>query len=64
MLERRSQQRFLDAELVMLAWDVDRTKLMELGNVEDLSLNGMGVIVSNAIQVGTAVSITYGDNRN
>jgi PilZ domain-containing protein len=61
MSERRSQQRFLDAELVMLAWDVDRTKLMELGNVEDLSLNGMGVIVSNAIQVGTAVSITYGD---
>ena len=61
MLERRSQERFLDAELVMLAWYQEGTKLMQLGNVEDLSLNGMGVIVNNALPVGTSVTINYGD---
>src|SRR3954452_12517139 len=61
MVERRSQPRFLDAELVMLAWDEGSTKLMQLGNVEDLSLNGMGLIVSNGLPVGTSLTITYGD---
>jgi hypothetical protein len=61
MLERRLQPRFFDAELVMLAWEENGTTLKQLGNVEDLSLNGMGVIVSNALPVGTDLTLTYGD---
>jgi hypothetical protein len=61
MVERRSQPRFLDAELVMVTWNADGTMLKQLGNVEDLSLNGMGVIVGSALPVGTPLTLTYGD---
>jgi hypothetical protein len=37
----------------MLAWDENGTTLKELGNVHDLSGYGLGVIISNALPVGT-----------
>jgi PilZ domain len=59
MRERRSQPRLLDAELVMLSWLEGATRLKQLGNVEDVSRNGMGVIVQNDLPVGTSVTISY-----
>jgi hypothetical protein len=61
MIERRSQPRLLDVELVMLGWKEEDTWLKQLGNVEDVSLNGMGVIVQNDLPVGTSVTISYGE---
>ena len=62
MQERRSQTRIRDAELVMLGWDHDGTPLKQLGNVEDFSPGGMGIIVNNPVPIGTRVTITYGES--
>ena len=35
--------------------------MKQLGNVEDVSLTGMGVIVDNALPTGTLLSISYGE---
>lgn len=59
MRERRSQSRLRDAELVMLGWQEGATQLKQLGNVEDVSLHGLGVLVQEDLPVGTSVSISY-----
>jgi PilZ domain len=63
MRERRSQTRLLDAELVMLSWLEGATWLKQLGNVEDVSQNGMGLIVQEDLPVGTSVTISYGEEE-
>src|SRR5689334_2781388 len=61
MVERRSQARFLDTELVMLSWVENGVTLKQLGNVQDVSLSGMGIIVDDALPEGMLLSITYGN---
>ena len=63
MLERRSQKRFLDTELVMLSWMDNHSVLKQLGNVEDVCSSGMGVIVRNTLEVRTPPTLTYGDGE-
>jgi PilZ domain len=62
-MERRSQPRLLDAELVMIGWQEGATRLKQLGNVEDVSQNGMGVIAQDDLPVGTSVTIAYGEQE-
>jgi hypothetical protein len=64
MEERRSQPWLRDAELVMLRWQERATQLMQLGNVENISLHGMGIIVQNDFSVGTSVIISYEEEEN
>jgi hypothetical protein len=45
----------------MLGWDEDGVRMKQLANVEDVSLNGMGLVISNPLSVGITVTITYGD---
>jgi hypothetical protein len=61
MLERRSQIRISDTELAMLSWDENGTTLKQLANVEDISAGGMGLIVSDALPIGTLLQISYGE---
>jgi hypothetical protein len=61
MKERRSQRRITDAELVMISCDMNGGRLRQLGNLEDLSPNGAGIIVQHAITVNSPVTITYGN---
>jgi hypothetical protein len=61
MSERRSEVRFNEIELVMLSWDENGTILKQLGNVEDVSLSGMGLVISNALPIGRLVNISYGE---
>lgn len=63
MIERRSQPRLLDNELVMVCWEQDSTKCNQLANVRDISLHGMGVLLSHALPTGTVVTITYGEGE-
>lgn len=63
MTERRSHPRLLDIELVMISWEQDGTKLLQLGNVKDVSLAGMGVIVDRALPAGITVTISYGEGE-
>jgi PilZ domain len=63
MPDRRSQSRISDAELVMLSWDENGTTFRQLGSVENLSLNGVGIIVDDALPVGTTVTMTYGEGE-
>jgi hypothetical protein len=44
----------------MVGWHDGIGKLNQLGNVQDLSLDGMGILVHDALPVGTPVTITYG----
>jgi hypothetical protein len=59
MQEKRSQQRLLDCDLVMLGWDGGSRKHKQLGNIKDISLNGIGVRVDHPLPIGTPVTICY-----
>ncbi len=63
MPERRGATRTSDSDLVMLTWDQDSVPLKQLGNIEDVSQTGLGVIVEQALPVATKVHISYGDNK-
>lgn len=63
MTDQRSQPRISDAELVMLSWEHQDTTFRQFGNVENLSLNGAGIIVDDALAVGITVSMTYGEGE-
>jgi hypothetical protein len=41
MIEGRSQPRLQGCELVMLAWEQDRIRYQQVGNVQDVWLDGM-----------------------
>lgn len=63
MKERRSQPRLADAELIMLGWQEGATWLKQLGNVEDVSFSGLGVLLQNDLPVGTTVTVSYGEGE-
>jgi hypothetical protein len=60
MGERRTQPRITACDLVLVGWHDGIGKLNQLGNVEDLSLGGMGLLVYDDLPVGTPVTVTYG----
>jgi PilZ domain-containing protein len=59
MRERRSQVRLSDSELVMIGWVEKEKSFKQLGNVNDISLDGMGIRVDYPLPVGTSVTISY-----
>jgi hypothetical protein len=61
MNEQRSQARVLDVELVMISWEESSLTCKQLGNVEDLSPDGISVVVDYALPVGSSVTISYGE---
>lgn len=63
MTDQRSQPRISDAELVMLSWNENGTTSRQFGNVENLSRNGAGMIVNDALSVGITVTMTYGEGE-
>ena len=63
MTERRMQPRLADSDLVMLTWQESSVELKQLGNVADVSLDGLGIIVDQLIPAGTAVQVSYGDGN-
>ncbi len=62
LTERRSQLRLLDCELVMLSWTESSIEYKQLGNVEDVSLGGLGLVVDHPLPPGTPVRIAYGED--
>ena len=60
MSERRTQPRITASDLVMVGWHDGISKLNQLGNVEDLSSAGMGILVYDDLPVGTPITVTYG----
>ena len=60
-MERRLQPRLVDSELVMICWEENATSLKQLGNVDDVSLGGVGLVVGQALPVGTPVQVSYGE---
>jgi hypothetical protein len=63
MPDRRLQPRLSDAELVMISFEDNGSRLQQLGNLENMSLNGVGIIVGHPIPAGNAVTITYGEGE-
>jgi hypothetical protein len=59
MPEKRSEQRLSDCDLVMIGWDGGRRKHKQLGNIRDISLNGIGVRVDHPLPVDTPITICY-----
>ena len=51
--------RITACDLVMVGWHDGIGKLNQLGNVEDLSLGGMGILVYDDLPVGTPITVTY-----
>jgi hypothetical protein len=63
MPDRRLQPRLTDAELVMISFEENGTRLQQLGNVENMSLNGAGIIVGHPIPARSVATITYGEGE-
>ena len=63
MNDQREQTRIGDAELVMISWERNGARLRQLGNVENLSANGAGIVADNLLPVGTPVAMTYGEGE-
>ena len=59
MTERRAHPRLLDCELVIVHWNDGSNELQQLGNVDDVSLGGIGIRCDYSIPVGTVVQISY-----
>ncbi len=59
MNDRRSQPRFLNAELVVVSCEKHLTRIEQLGNVADVSKGDVGVIVDYPLSVGSPVTISY-----
>lgn len=60
MIERREEHRITSSDLVLIGWHDGVGKLSQLGNVEDLSLSGIGILVYDDLPVDTKVTVTYG----
>jgi hypothetical protein len=60
MIERREEHRITSSDLVLIGWHDGAGKLSQLGNVEDLSLSGMGILVYDDLPLDTRVTVTYG----
>lgn len=60
MIERREEHRITSSDLVLIGWHDGVGKLSQLGNVEDLSLSGMGILVYDDVPLDTRVTVTYG----
>jgi hypothetical protein len=63
MIERRSEIRLSDVELVMISWRDKQRIYKQLGNVEDICSNGIGVLVDHPLPVGTQLSLSYGEGQ-
>ena len=61
--DRRSQARLTATELAMISYKENGTKVRQLANIEDISLNGAGILVDRAVAVGTALTMTYGQGE-
>lgn len=60
MTDQCTQPRITDAELVMLSWNENGATYQQLGAVQNLSLNGAGIIVDGMLPAGSPVTMTYG----
>jgi hypothetical protein len=63
MTERRLHPRLSDSDLILVSWDENGVRLNQLGNVKDLSLGGMGILLDRAFPVGTVVTVSYGEGE-
>jgi hypothetical protein len=61
MNERRSQDRVHDVDLVMISWEENSSRYKQLGNVEDLSPDGISMVIEYTLPVGSSVTISYGE---
>jgi hypothetical protein len=60
MTERRTQPRLTSSELVLVSWSEESAKLNQPGTVQNLSLDGMGILVHEFLPVGIPVTVSYG----
>ena len=60
MTDRRSQIRLLDDELVFVTWQEGETRFSQLANVNNMTLEGVGLIMDQELPVGTPVTLSYG----
>ena len=61
--DRRSQLRLLDSDLIIISWKEPAGRVKQLANVEDVSLNGLGIIMDQTLPVHTKVTISYGEEE-
>ena len=59
MKERRAQGRLLDCEFVIVTWEQGSQTVKQIGNIDNLSSGGMGVLVEQPIPIGDSVTVSY-----
>ena len=61
--ERRSQPRLNSSELVLVSWTKESAKLNQPGTVQNLSLDGMGILVREFLPAGIPVTVSHGSGE-
>ena len=59
MIQRRSEYRLTVAQQVKICWEERARTFTEVGTVQNVSLDGAGILMSDSLPVGTAVTISY-----
>ena len=62
MDERRTEYRFLCADLVPVSWMLDGQKHEEHANIEDVSPSGCRLLMDQAVPESTAIEIRCGEH--
>ena len=63
MTERRKNRRLIDHDLAVLSWENGAGCAKQLGNVEQVSENGLSVTVGKALPLSTNVTVSYEGNQ-
>lgn len=61
MPEQRSNPRLREADLVMISREEGSTTSFQLGNLENISIGGIGMIADHPLLTGMEVTISYGE---
>jgi hypothetical protein len=63
MTERRKHTRANTCDLVLVAWQDETGDMNRIGNVQDVSPTGLGVMLDCRLAVGTRVTVSTGDEE-
>ena len=60
MTERRAQPRLSSSELVLVSWRKENAEFNQPGTVQNLSVDGVGILVRESLPIGIPVTISHG----
>jgi hypothetical protein len=64
MLERRSEPRITAVDVVTISWEEGLMTRQQLGNIQNLSLSGVGILIDHELAVGTHITMSFREGKS